>query len=184
MAEGATLVAEWPWDRQRANAWFNATQWSYTGNCAWNHDSDNQVQATRIVVTELRGVQDARAVCEECYESVLRYVGLHIDDFTDEEFDEACEEIARERLAEGPQKMYNIDDLPEFRDIWRGRSARVMLHPSAPARGPTRSFDHGHALRAVARDAGTSSRNAGATARRLRARSRYRSSSVKFSADD
>src|SRR5256885_15152610 len=75
VADGATLVAEWPWDRQRANQWFGPNQWSYTGNCAWNHNKDDPVRATRIVVTELRGVQDARAVCDECYESVLRYVG-------------------------------------------------------------------------------------------------------------
>jgi len=29
---------------------------------------------TRLVVTELRGIQDARACCDECMESVLRYV--------------------------------------------------------------------------------------------------------------
>jgi hypothetical protein len=75
VAEGATLAAEWPWSRQRANAWFTPTQWSYGGFCAWNHDQQNRAPATRIVVTELRGVQDARAVCDECYESVLRYVG-------------------------------------------------------------------------------------------------------------
>ncbi len=75
MAEGATLVAEWPWTRSRANQWWSPTQLSYTGYCAWNHDAENTERATRIVVTELNGVQDARAVCDECYESVLRYVG-------------------------------------------------------------------------------------------------------------
>lgn len=69
------LVREWPWTRSRANQWWDATQWSHTGFCAWNHDEQNRERATRIVVTELRGVQDARAVCEDCYESVLRYVG-------------------------------------------------------------------------------------------------------------
>ncbi len=33
------------------------------------------VRATRIVVTEIKDLQDARAVCDECYESVLLYVG-------------------------------------------------------------------------------------------------------------
>ena len=75
MAEGAKLVAEWPWTRSRANQWWSPTQWSYTGNCAWNHDAENIVRATRIVLTELNGKQEARAVCDECYESVLRYVG-------------------------------------------------------------------------------------------------------------
>jgi hypothetical protein len=79
MAEGATLVAEWPWTRTRANQWWKPTQLSYTGSCAWNHDEDNRAPATRIVVTELRGVQDVRAVCEECYRSVLLYVGREPD---------------------------------------------------------------------------------------------------------
>ena len=75
MAEGAKIVAEWPWTRARADQWWRPTQWSHSGNCAWNHNEEDRARATRIVVTELAGVQDARAVCDECYESVLRYVG-------------------------------------------------------------------------------------------------------------
>jgi len=44
--------------------------------CSWNHGEADMVPATRIVVTEdARGVQDSRACCDECYASVLRYVG-------------------------------------------------------------------------------------------------------------
>jgi hypothetical protein len=70
------LVAEYPWTRSRANNWWTADQLSYFGRCAWNHSEEDDVKATRIVVTESpAGIQDARACCDECYESVLRYVG-------------------------------------------------------------------------------------------------------------
>ena len=74
--EKPKLVAEWPWTRGRADQWWRADQLSHGGFCAWNHTEDDAVAATRIVVTESpAGVQDARACCDECYESVLRYVG-------------------------------------------------------------------------------------------------------------
>lgn len=76
MSEGAKLVAEWPWSSRKARSWWRPDQLSFRGFCAWNHSEDDAVRATRIVVTEdARGVQDARACCDECYESVLRYVG-------------------------------------------------------------------------------------------------------------
>jgi len=76
MSEGAKLVMEWPWTSQRAQHWWRSDQLSYRGYCAWNHSEADAVRATRIVVTEdLRGVQDARACCDACYASVLRYVG-------------------------------------------------------------------------------------------------------------
>jgi len=73
--DAATLVAEYEWTRRRADNWWRPDQLSHSGMCAWNHDEENAAKATRIVVTEIHGVQDARACCEECYESVLRYVG-------------------------------------------------------------------------------------------------------------
>ena len=74
------LVAEWPWTTTRARSWWTADQLSYRGFCAWNHAEADGIRATRIVVTESpAGVQDARACCEECYASVLLYVGLADD---------------------------------------------------------------------------------------------------------
>lgn len=76
MAEGAKIVKEWEWSKGRAQVWFSPDQLSYRGFCAWNHDAKDLVTATRIVVTEsASGAQESRACCEECYESVLRYVG-------------------------------------------------------------------------------------------------------------
>lgn len=74
MAEGAVLVAEWDSSRSRASNMWSPNQLSYTGLCAWNHDDENRARATRIVLTDRRDIKDARAVCEECYLAVLRYV--------------------------------------------------------------------------------------------------------------
>ena len=71
----ATLVHEEPWSDALAGRWFRSDQLSFRGLCAWNHNEVDQAPATRLVITELRGVQDARACCDECYPSVLRYVG-------------------------------------------------------------------------------------------------------------
>jgi len=69
------LVLDEPWTTELGRRWFTDSQLSASGSCAWNHTADDRVPATRLVVTELRGEQDARACCDECFESVLRYVG-------------------------------------------------------------------------------------------------------------
>jgi hypothetical protein len=75
--ESATprLVRDEPWRAELGPKWFRPDQLSYRGLCAWNHTEDDLVPATRLVVTEdSRGVQDARACCDDCYASVIRYV--------------------------------------------------------------------------------------------------------------
>ena len=80
MTEKATLVREWPWSAQRGQGWFSPDQLSYRGLCAWNHSEEDLARATRIVVTETpQGQQDSYACCDECYQSMLRYVGA-VDD--------------------------------------------------------------------------------------------------------
>jgi hypothetical protein len=69
------LVRDVAWTDSLGPQWFDPDQLSYRGLCAWNHNEVDAVPATRLVVTELRGVQDARACCDECMESVRRYVG-------------------------------------------------------------------------------------------------------------
>ncbi|MBM3673041.1 MAG: hypothetical protein FJW86_12800 [Actinobacteria bacterium] len=69
------LITEYPWTVRRARALFSPEQLGYT-SCAWNHTKVDPVPATRIVVTENnRGHQQMHACCEECYSSVLKYVG-------------------------------------------------------------------------------------------------------------
>jgi hypothetical protein len=71
----ATLVLDEPWTTSHGSQWFTADQLSFRGLCAWNHNERDAVPATRLVVTELGGIQDARACCDECFQSVQRYVG-------------------------------------------------------------------------------------------------------------
>jgi hypothetical protein len=70
------LVRDEPWRAELGPTWFTRDQLSYRGFCAWNHTEEDLVPATRLVVTEdNRGEQEARACCDECFPSVLRYVG-------------------------------------------------------------------------------------------------------------
>ncbi len=69
------LVRDEPWREALGPQWFTADQLSSRGLCAWNHTEADAVRATRLVVTEnAAGVQDSRACCDGCFESVLRYV--------------------------------------------------------------------------------------------------------------
>jgi hypothetical protein len=70
------LVHEEAWQLSLGERWFSEDQLSRRGMCAWNHTAEDLVPATRMVVTEdSHGTQEARACCDECYVSVLRYVG-------------------------------------------------------------------------------------------------------------
>ncbi|MGZ4790362.1 MAG: hypothetical protein ACXWBO_00740 [Ilumatobacteraceae bacterium] len=70
------LIVDEPWSDALARRWIlDETRLSAGALCAWNHSAENPMAATRIVVIEHRGVQDARGCCDECRASVFRYVG-------------------------------------------------------------------------------------------------------------
>lgn len=69
------LVVDDPWTTALGRRWFDDSHLSAEGLCAWNHTREDPAPATRLVVTEHGGVQDARGCCDACYASVLRYVG-------------------------------------------------------------------------------------------------------------
>ena len=69
------LVRQEVWEPKFATTYFNPDQLSAQGLCAWEHNRINTAPAAYLIVTENNaGIQDARAVCEQCIPGVLKYV--------------------------------------------------------------------------------------------------------------